>query len=1171
MISQESIEKVIQSASVVEVVGDVVKLKKAGVNYSGNCPFHDEKTPSFTVSEAKGIFKCFGCGEAGNAVSFVMKYHRKTFPEAIEMLAEKYHITLERDSNYDAEAHKQKIEARDGIIQVNEFALEKFRSAMAQLPEEVSAYIQSRLTPDDIIEHQIGFAVGGGKILTTPIINSGRYEFGIKSGLISEKSGSAYDMFQNRVMFPIFNNEGRPVGFGGRIIGDGQPKYLNSPENPAYNKSQVLYGLDKANKAIQKEKLAYLVEGYTDVIALHRHGYINSVGTCGTALTPDQVKLLKRYCKHVVLLRDGDAAGSKAAARDTELLVAEGFKVDVVIFETGADPDSYLGLAVPEVKMPLPKSLDAIEWRVSQFFANVGDDAFLRSSAISSMVELLKKLKNELTRNQYLKNICKAYKLQEAEIKKMFITTKMVEDLSEEDEALSRLNKPQKEEYMRYGFFEQRDGAKTGYYFRNANGSSFTAKTNFVITPLYHVYGGDNRRMIIVTNGITPDEVIEMQSKDMLSMERFCAELYNQGYFLPREGFTRDHLLRIHNKIGNAYPRVYEITTLGWQPEGFFAFQNRVYKPGNGKEKGEIAEYNEYGIASVGDRLFLSPSLSKAQDGLREGENLYENDLYLQYKESKINFSQWSELMANVYGKNAWMGIAWCVATIMKDIMEKSARVPHLNPYGQKGSGKSEYGNSVQYLFFSGKDSFGDLYKPMNLNQGTDFAFFNRYERFSNCPNVLNEFDENAIKDEWFRAIKSSYDGEGREKGKGKNNQTTSQKIRSTTVIIGQYLGTKDDNSVLSRSLPLSFKLEDSRPDDQVMFFRKLKQHEEEGLSSLLCEIMDLRNEFSRSFGEIFFGHVKDMQQQLLSEGIQTIDRILKNVCMMVACIDIAGKHHTLPFSLDEFKAYGREFVKSLTKLITKTSKLAEFWKIVESLVDMNVLEEGFDFDIKTGAMQVKILDGRNDQMDQTFNEPTDLVFLRFSAVHSYYEKEFRSRTGQKATNDETIRLYLQEQKYFVGTQKSHKFYSQRLKKETNTSCIVLNMSKMDINLIRTHISNDLREEIANFTGFVLSDPTETNQDGVCRFSIRHTEKVEEQGKAPVYNDIIINCFMRNSTIASVLQRDDEVILSGKMSENGRSGKSFRTITVEKLECKGVEYSGIGGNLTPEIDDELPF
>lgn len=1190
MISQKTIQNVHDLSRIEEVIqGYDIALKKRGANYLGCCPFHDEKTPSFTVSPAKNIYKCFGCGESGNAIKFVMKFEGIAFAEAIERLADQYGIEIEKTV---VERDPKKLELEEELKKVNAFALKRYRDNYLKLQDddEIKKYILERLTISDTLQWQIGIAGNDGKFLSSPIIDAGLFEAGKTAGLINDKEGSTYDFFRNRIIYPILDENGIDVlGFSGRAFPGADKKYakyMNSAETPLYVKSKILYGFHFAKKEISKTRTAYLVEGNHDVIAMHRQGFTNTVGTCGTALTEFQAKYLQRLSDRVVIIRDGDAAGIKAAKRDTQILMKFGISVDVVFLPDGEDPDSFttfferisiaskMAIFGFEFKsFIIRNSIDSILWLFNSLLEGTEKKLTLRAKGISEIITLLKSIPDETVKNTYIDALCREQKIKASDFsaakkteKKKELTERQVIDLTEEDEILKKLTIQQREDFIKFGFFEVRDGNKTGYYFRDGYGGSFKPRTNFLIEPLYHVFGGDNRRMIKAINNVQDDEVIEMNSKNMLSKDSFCSVIYDKGHFIPREGFSTDHLLRIHNKIGNKYPRVYEITCLGMQPEGFFAFQNKVYKPATAEFAGQLCEYNEYGIVEVGGKLYLSPSLSKTYEGLRENENPYENDLYLQWKESPIKFPQWASLMSSVYGKNGWMGIAWSIGTLFRDILYKTAPLAHINPYGQKGSGKSEFGNSLNWLFFSGKDSNGELYKPMNLNQGTDFAFFNRYERFSNCPNVLNEFDENAIKEEWFRAIKSSHDGEGREKGKGIKNQTGSQKIRSSTCIQGQYLSTKDDNSVLSRSLPLAFTATENRPESQVLFYRKLKEHESKGLSSILCELLDLRKDFSKDYAELFYENMKTMQDLLFKEGIQSVDRLLKNVTGMVTCIQIAATKFELPFTVEEFKNYAKEFLTMTLNLVAKTSKLAEFWKTVEFMMGFGILEEGYDYEIIPGAGSVKIKSGKEIK-DEVFSEPKDLLLIRFNSVYQLYSKEYRMSTGQKPTNDETIKLYLNEQKYFIGTKQSHKFWSNKLRLESNTSCMVLDLDKIGISVAMPNEDAD-SDKVVGMVGVVTREPEPSITEGTWGFSIKSMVIKEEGTKDETMQEIYIKCFTRNPAALMDLKELKKLKFSGNMLKNYRGKQLFYTMQVEKWETEQQGEIDFEKNGT---DDELPF
>ncbi len=293
MISQNTKQDIIDRADIVEVVGDFVKLKKAGTNHKGLCPFHNEKTPSFSVSQVKGIYKCFGCGAGGDSIKFLMEHEKKTFPEALKYLADKYNILIEEEKP-DPEA-KKKIDLNEKLYHLNELAAKFFNAKIATGPR-IKA-IEERFTQEEILQWKIGYAIEKWDALLKHFRQlKVKDEFLEKTDLIkySEKSKKYYDFFRNRIIFPIQDNSGRVAGFGGRIIKGIDYKYINSPDSDIYPKSRTLYGLNFARKEISKKDNCNIVEGYTDVISMHTAGIINTVAPCGTALTVNQLQLIKQ-------------------------------------------------------------------------------------------------------------------------------------------------------------------------------------------------------------------------------------------------------------------------------------------------------------------------------------------------------------------------------------------------------------------------------------------------------------------------------------------------------------------------------------------------------------------------------------------------------------------------------------------------------------------------------------------------------------------------------------------------------------------------------------------------------------------------------------------------------------------------------------------------------------
>jgi len=350
-IPDDKLQEIRDAAPIDEVVGQYVKLERKGKNLLGLCPFHADSKPSFTVSPDKGIFYCFGCGAGGNVISFVMQYHRLSFPEAAMELARRYGITLALRDLGPEESRRAK--KRQVFYDLHQEALAFYQATLeGDKGGAARDYLANRgLTPEIIRTYRLGYAPPGWDGLRRHFQHKGfSVEAAAEVGLLAPRaSGGYYDRFRDRVMFPIFDRQERVVAFGGRIIGDGEPKYLNSPESPLYSKGRLLYGLPQAREALRQQDLALLVEGYLDLLALREHGVAPVVATLGTALTREQVRLLKSMVSGVVLVFDGDPAGSKAMCRSFPLFGQEGLPVRVIPLPPGMDPDNYVQAHGPEL------------------------------------------------------------------------------------------------------------------------------------------------------------------------------------------------------------------------------------------------------------------------------------------------------------------------------------------------------------------------------------------------------------------------------------------------------------------------------------------------------------------------------------------------------------------------------------------------------------------------------------------------------------------------------------------------------------------------------------------------------------------------------------------------------------------------------------------------------
>lgn len=429
MISPVTINKILSTAKIEEVVADYVALKKRGVNYVGLCPFHNEKTPSFTVSPTKNIYKCFGCGASGNVVKFVMDHEKLSYPDALRLLAKKYNIYIEEIE--ETEEIKQQKSEREKLLEVLQFAQQYFTHVLHHTEEGkqigLKYLVNERKIDFSLIQKfQLGYSPQNKKSFCTLALQSGfSAEILYKAGLINYPDyeegkeidiHKIYDKFFGRVIFPITDISGKIIGFGGRILVDDghSAKYINSPQTPVYDKSQTLYGLHLAKKSIVQNDLCYLVEGYADVISLHKAGIENVVASSGTSLTTQQVKLIHRFTSHVVVLYDGDYAGIKASIRAIDMLLEEGLQVKILLFPEGDDPDSFVNkYSAQEVHSFLKNhAKDFIEFK-KELYQSTMQTPTQKAEMIEELLTSVAKIPNEIHRRVYIQYLSNDWKIDE--------------------------------------------------------------------------------------------------------------------------------------------------------------------------------------------------------------------------------------------------------------------------------------------------------------------------------------------------------------------------------------------------------------------------------------------------------------------------------------------------------------------------------------------------------------------------------------------------------------------------------------------------------------------------------------------------------------------------------------------------------------------------------------
>lgn len=423
MIGQATIDRILDAAQIVDVVSEFVTLRRRGVNYIGLCPFHNEKTPSFSVSPSKGLCKCFSCGKGGNVVHFIMEHEQLSYYEALKWLARKYNIEVkERELT---EEEKQASNLRESLFVVNQFASEYFQNVLYNVEEGQRigmTYLRSRGFRDDIIKKfQLGYSTDNRDALARTAIEKGyKPEFLEKTGLCYRKDdGTLRDRFWGRVIFPVHTLSGKVVAFGGRVLNAAtknvQMKYVNSPESEIYHKSRELYGIYFAKQAMVRQDRCFLVEGYTDVISMHQSGIENVVASSGTALTSDQIRLIHRFTNNITVLYDGDGAGIKASIRGIDMLLEEGMNVKVCLLPDGDDPDSFARKhnATEYQAYINDHEVDFIRFKTDLLIEEAGKDPIKKANLITSIVKSISVIPDSITRNVYIRECSEMLRMEE--------------------------------------------------------------------------------------------------------------------------------------------------------------------------------------------------------------------------------------------------------------------------------------------------------------------------------------------------------------------------------------------------------------------------------------------------------------------------------------------------------------------------------------------------------------------------------------------------------------------------------------------------------------------------------------------------------------------------------------------------------------------------------------
>jgi DNA primase len=986
MIKQEIINDIIDKADIVEVLSDFVNLKQSGANFKTPCPFHEEQTPSFIVSPTKQIYKCFGCGESGNVIKFLMKFEKRSFPEALRYLADKYNIILEEEP--------QKSENKDGeilcekLFQLNELAAKYYHTNSES--DIQPDYLRKRFSKEEIDQWQIGLATGNWNDLAIYFKSLNVEDIHLsKSNLFkfSEKKNNYYDFFQNRIIFPILNISGRIAGFGGRTINDNQIKYLNSPESHLYQKSKLLYGLNFARKNICQENNCNIVEGYTDVISMHTAGITNTVAPCGTSLSIEQLKLIKRYTVELTLIYDGDNAGLEAARKNGEFAIENGFNVYICLLPKGEDPDSFIKKNNDAKKWIEENRKDFILYQADTLLNLANEDLMLKDKAIGDISRLIFDL--DKTKQQiYIDQISKEKNLKAKLFRDKLSLINAKTPVVEKQTWLPDNVNPN--DFEKWGFYE----FNNEYYFRTKDG--IKRLSNFVMKPIFHIDSiYDSRRIFEMINRFGYRVVVNLDMSEMVSLQAFQRNVESKGNFLFTG--TMSHLQKLKLKLYEQTRTCEEIRILGWQKAGFWAWSNGIINDG------EFQEIDEYGRVKYENQDYFIPAFSKIY---LADKSVFLDERKFQYKNSKITILDWSDLFVKVFKDNAKIAISFWIATIFRDhLLHIFKNFPILNLFGPKGTGKSQMAMSMNCLF-------GIQQTPFNIHNGTKAGLAEHIQQFSNAFAWIDEY-KNTLDYDKIETLKSIYDAIGRSRmnlDKGRKKETT--EVNSGVILSGQEM-TTIDVALFSRVVFLQFHQTEFSKEEKSNY-EKLKSMESSGLPHLTTEIIKHRKYFIDNYYSEYDQVITDFSYETESDHIE--DRILRNMCTIVSAFKTLEQKIDFGFSYSDLRHIALISIRDQNSQISKSNELGIFWHNIEAMFDEDILIEDWHFRLND-LTSIKLKN--SDEIK--FNTKKSVLRIKYNSIYKLYAESARKQ-GIKPMPSDTLGYYLKKHKHFLGIARSCKF-----------------------------------------------------------------------------------------------------------------------------------------------------
>ena len=1007
MIPLDQIQQIKQEAELKQVVESLgVELKRAGANYVGRCPFHNEKTGSFYVHPRNQHWKCYGCGEGGNAIDFVMKKKGCDFTEAVKYVADVIGFTITDDYHETAEL-RQVRERKMQQVDVNKLAVVWFQEQLRN-NEEAMAYVMSRGWSDETLQQwEIGYAPDDWSALFEWLRKEKKVAYDVltRSTLFGKsKQGTYYSVFRDRIMFPILNASGDPVAFSGRILhGETEKnkgKYINSSGNEKdpnniYVKGETLFGWNFARRTAVDQGEVVLVEGNPDTIKMHQIGIGNVVAACGTALTPMQAKTLAKSVRQAILLYDSDKAGQKATERNGRVLLEAGVMVYTLTIpeQEGEkqDPDTFFrdGDHFREFKKTRKSWFQYIAERRK---AEIGADP--DPAEVATVAAELAKLlltRDEGERMGYVDQLAKIIppkKVWNAAIKQA--NQKTTKELNS-----AGFDKEQEKMIDEYGFFVRNHC----YHIIANQDGGYRQVSNFELEPLFHIESTINaKRLYRLTNNRGIRRELEIAQKDMVSLTAFKTKVESFGNFLFTG--TDGDLNKIKAYLYEHTKTCREVEQLGWQREGFWAWSNGVLD-----DNGEMRSIDELGSVEAKGQWYYLPALSSF---FKADTQLFQFERRFIHTPSGTDLNTLAEKMLVVYGDNAIVGIGYTLATLFRDyIFRRFNSFPMLNIFGQKGTGKTEMAITLLHLFGNHADG-------LNMTNATLPALA---DHVSHCRNALVHIDEykNSVEYDKIEFLKGLYDGTGR----SRMNMDRDKKKEMTPVDCGIILTgqerTTADNALFSRVIYLTVS-QTVFSAEQNAAYEDLKRYEKQGLTCITNELLAQREWVLENYEKQLAITKEEMRQATDTRHIE--GRILQNWTMVLAMLRTLEGRIALPFNYDQALKVFVEGMERQNSEVKSSNEIANFWVAVETMLTNGDIETGYDLKLYFGKSDVRCHKGSGvSRQEMNYSQTYDVIYLSTSRVFKLYAKLMKGTKDSKSSiiDEGSLRHYLTAQDEYMG------------------------------------------------------------------------------------------------------------------------------------------------------------